>query len=184
MFRDGGIWDLIYEHCSYFSPRSVARALNAAGFCLGSVEETFEGQFISVFASVSGATASLAETTLSSAGEYLDSFCDEYQRKLAEWRQRLSALRSRNKRAVIWGAGSKGNTFLNVIARDSGIDYAVDLNPRKQGKFVAGTGQEIVAPEALKDYRPEVVIVMNPAYLEEISKMGAQLGLSAEYIAA
>ncbi|MEZ5267937.1 MAG: hypothetical protein R2789_04985 [Microthrixaceae bacterium] len=48
------------------------------------------------------------------------------------------------------------------------IQYAVDINPHKQGMFMAGTGQEIVAPDFLATYRPDLVVIMNPVYLEEI----------------
>lgn len=181
--RDGGIWDLIYEHVSYFSPRSVSQILTSAGFQVQSLEQTFEGQFISVFGNSSDAAKPFTGE-LANAAEHVEPFRKGYEQKVSEWQSRLNELTAARKKTVIWGAGSKGNTFLNVIASPGEIEFAVDLNPRKQGKFVAGTGQEIIAPERLKDYRPDVVVVMNPAYLEEIAKMGGDLGLSAEYIAA
>jgi hypothetical protein len=73
------------------------------------------------------------------------------------------------RRTVVWGAGSKGVTFLNTF-RDSGVDYAVDINTRKQGMYVAGTGQRIVPPEFLKDYQPDLITVMNPIYRKEIKQ--------------
>jgi len=56
----------------------------------------------------------------------------------------------------------------------------VDINPRKQGMYVAGTGQKIVPPEFLRDYQPDVVIVMNPIYEGEIRQMVADWGLTPE----
>jgi len=53
------------------------------------------------------------------------------------------------------------------------------VNPRKQGKFVAGSGQQIVAPDLLRDYQPDVVLVMNALYLNEISGMIAAFGVKA-----
>jgi hypothetical protein len=61
------------------------------------------------------------------------------------------------------------------------IECVVDINPRKQGRYVAGTGQRIVPPEFLRDYRPGVIIVMNPVYRDEIREMTERLGVTAEF---
>jgi len=69
---------------------------------------------------------------------------------------------------VVWGAGAKAVGLLNTlhIAIDDGIRYVV--NPRKSRRFVLGPAQQIVPPEHLRDYRPDVVIVMNAEYIREI----------------
>ncbi len=54
----------------------------------------------------------------------------------------------------------------------------MDINPHKHGKFMAGTGQEIVAPEFLVDYDPDLVIVMNPVYTDEIRSELGRLGVT------
>jgi C-methyltransferase C-terminal domain len=54
----------------------------------------------------------------------------------------------------------------------------VDINPHKHGRFMPGTGQEIVAPEFLVGYGPTDVLVMNPIYTEEIRQNLARLGLA------
>jgi FlaA1/EpsC-like NDP-sugar epimerase len=88
------------------------------------------------------------------------------------------------QRAVVWGAGSKGVTFLNALQARDPIGHVVDINPRKQGMYVAGTGQQIVAPEFLKEARPDVVIVMNPVYEDEIRRWVGELGLTPDLICA
>ena len=87
---------------------------------------------------------------------------------VAEDEQILSTLEEIGQEAVIWGAGSKGITFLNLVNGSDRIQYAVDVNPHKQGKYITGTGQQIVAPEALCAIKPDVIFVMNHVYLEEI----------------
>ena len=62
------------------------------------------------------------------------------------------------------------------------IEYIVDVNPRKQGKYIGGTGQQIVLPEFLRDYQPDVVIVMNPIYKKEIQRTVKELGLTTEFM--
>ena len=46
--------------------------------------------------------------------------------------------------------------------------------------YITGSGQEIVPPTFLSTYKPEVVIVMNPAYGDEIGQMLSGMGLAAE----
>ena len=62
------------------------------------------------------------------------------------------------------------------------IEYAVDINPYKRGTFMAGTGQEIVGPEFLRVYKPDVVIAMNPIYRNEIQQDLNKLGVTAELV--
>ncbi len=64
------------------------------------------------------------------------------------------------------------------------IVYAVDINPRKQGMYLAGTGQQVVPPEFLRDDKPDVVIVMNPIYENEIRRLTKSLGLTPEFMCA
>jgi cellulose synthase/poly-beta-1,6-N-acetylglucosamine synthase-like glycosyltransferase len=64
------------------------------------------------------------------------------------------------------------------------ISHVIDLNPHKHGRFVPVTGQEIVAPEFLKEFRPDVVITMNPVYRDEIADKLRGMNLSADCIPA
>ena len=80
---------------------------------------------------------------------------------------------------MVWGAGSKGVTFLNLIDPIGQIEYIIDINPRNQGKYVPGTGQNILSPEFLREYQPDVVLVMNEIYKDEIQQILDSLGVSA-----
>ncbi len=82
---------------------------------------------------------------------------------------------------ALWGAGSKGVTFLNVVPAAAGIHAVVDLNPRKTGRHIPGTGHAIVAPESLRADRVDVVLVMNPLYEDEIRRQVGNLGIGAEF---
>ena len=66
------------------------------------------------------------------------------------------------------------------IVISQGREYVVDINPYKHGKYLAGTGQRIVAPEFLREYQPHVVIAMNPIYGAEIQRDLDRLGVGAE----
>ncbi|MFQ3684346.1 class I SAM-dependent methyltransferase [Roseiflexus sp.] len=180
--RDLGIWDIIYEHCSYFTPASLVYLFEASGFETLDVREEFGGQFLAIEARpVRSRSTSSASTRLDFARMMRDvtAFGDNYHAKVMHWRTRLADLSQQGKRTVVWGAGSKGVTFLNVFRDQNSIDYVIDINPRKQGKYVAGSGQKVVDPSFLRSYRPDVVLVMNVLYVEEIRQMLAALGVSA-----
>jgi hypothetical protein len=179
------VWDLIYEHVSYFTAESLAYLFAASGFAVQAVEPAFGGQYLALDACPAGdpATQPPLPDTQSLAVD-VQSFVSRFQAKLADWQGRLQAARAAGREVVVWGSGSKGVTFLNLLPDRDLVRAIVDINPRKHGKFVAGSGQEIIPPERLRDLRPQVVVVMNPIYAAEIRDMLSNLGLSAEILVA
>ena len=65
-----------------------------------------------------------------------------------------STRRVRRPPRAIWGAGSKGVAFLTTLASGEEVAHAVDINPYKQGKYLAGTGHEVAGAGALRNGRP------------------------------
>lgn len=60
-----------------------------------------------------------------------------------------------------YGAAAKGNTLLNYSGADSDlVDYVVDLNPHKQGKYLPGSRIPIVGVERLNEIPPDVLLVL------------------------
>jgi hypothetical protein len=92
--------------------------------------------------------------------------------------------RDRGLRVVLWGSGSKAVAFLHAVDTMNYIEHVVDINPHRQGTFIAGKGQEIVAPEFLREHRPDIVIAMNPVYEQEIGKQLAEMGLTPTLLSA
>jgi hypothetical protein len=185
--RELAIWDIIYEHCSYYSPQSISCLLTRGGFDVLATNDAFGGQFLTAEAlpaaraSDSGCTEKYGLQVMASQ---VDAFADEFNRKVNQWQDHLDGWKKEGKRVVAWGAGSKGVTFLNILQAQELVPYIVDINPRKLGMYVVGTGQEIVAPEFLRVYQPDVVILMNPLYQEEIAQMLEELGVMAEIVVA
>jgi hypothetical protein len=62
------------------------------------------------------------------------------------------------------------------------IQYTVDINPNKHGTFMASTGQQVVSPDFLESYRPDLVILMNPLYHNEVQEELQKRGLSPRII--
>ena len=76
-------------------------------------------------------------------------------------------------------------TFLNLVSRSgAAIACAADISPRKQGRYVPGAGQRVVSPEELADYSPELVVVMNPMYRDEILERLRAVDLHPEIVLA
>jgi hypothetical protein len=99
-------------------------------------------------------------------------FSDRYQSVLSYWSDRLQ----KSQTSVVWGAGSKGISFSNMMGMVGGqIEALVDLNPRKQGLFSPGMALPIVAPPQLVDIAPEIILVANSLYFDEIKDMIAQI---------
>lgn len=185
IFRDLNIWDLTYEHVSYFSPASLHRALSAAGFFVHRLESSFGGQYLDAEAVVDTATG-IAPVTLATYARFCDGFPDAYATIIRHWKDRITHVIENNRRIVLWGAGAKAVSFLNMLAigTGDGIRYVVDINPRKEGRFIPGTAQRIVSPDFLRDYAPDLVIVMNHAYTSEIRSHIDSMGLRCELVMA
>jgi SAM-dependent methyltransferase len=186
MIREFSIWDVLYEHFSYFTRLSLEVLLAREGCEIRSLEASFDAQYLTAEA-VPARAAVPGEHTLCSSGinrrefdRAICSFQRDWNYYMDFWRERLAGLAATGRRAVVWGAGSKGVMFLNLLDCGNSIQYAVDVNPRKQGRFIPGTAQKIVAPEFLTELKPDIMILMNDTYLDEVGGIMRNLGISAE----
>ena len=178
-----GIWDIIHEHVSYFMPSSLVRAFHGAGFAVCCAESAFDDQYLWVEARVEG--QALQSTLPKRPPDALySSFGARFVERIELWRERIDQLRSGGRHVVIWGGGAKGVMFLNLlrIPAGAGIDWVVDINPRKQGHFVPLMGQRIVGPGCLPKHPPDLVIVMNPEYEREVRSMIDDMGIGSQVV--
>jgi SAM-dependent methyltransferase len=185
IIRDCAFEDIYYEHCSYFSPESLAGLFRICGFDVLNLVTDYDGQYVMIEAKPADETylAKLAlEEDLNQLQSLVKNFPEKFQKKTSQWKNQLKAIRSNGQRVVLWGSGSKGVAFLTTLGIKDEIEYVVDINPHRQKTYMAGTGHEIVAPDFLKEYKPDVVIVMNAVYKDEISKDLNDMGLSPEIL--
>jgi SAM-dependent methyltransferase len=178
-----GIWDIIYEHVSYFTRSSLVRAFHGAGFRVFCAASAFDDQYLWVEARVDG--QALPSGPLKRPADALySSFSARFPERVAHWRQRIDELRSDHRHVVIWGAGAKGVMFLNLlrVTAGAGVDWVVDINPRKHGHFVPLMGQRIVGPDCLLKDPPDLVIVMNPEYEREVRSVIDDMGIGCEVV--
>ncbi len=184
---DVAFWDVYYEHCSYFTKGSLARLFRRAGFEVRDLWTAYDNQYLMIEARPAVGQPAAAplpgEESPAETQAMVATFVENYEARRAEWRALLAQWRAAGKRVVLWGGGSKGVAFLTTLGEAAAdVAYAVDINPIKTGTFMAGTGQEIVAPAFLRDYRPDVVVIMNPVYRDEITADLNAMGLSPEIL--
>jgi hypothetical protein len=167
-------FDTIYhEHYSYFSYLTVEKIFNHHGLNLFDVEElkTHGGSFRIYVQhqknSDNRISESISRIKLREKKYGLDKL-DSYQnfsKKVEiikyQLRQFLTKAKKSGKSIVAYGAPAKGNTLLNYcgIGVDL-IDYTVDLNPHKQGRFLPGTHIPIFHPEKIKTTKPEYLLIL------------------------
>lgn len=181
-------WDIYYEHASYFTAGSLARLFRATGFDLLELYKAYDGQYLMLEARpVVGAAARAAaplplEDDLARTAAQVADFRRKIASRLDGLKADLARWRSQGARVAVWGSGSKAVACLTTLGVADQIAAVVDINPHKHGKFMAGCGNEIVGPEALVAVRPDVVLVMNPIYVEEIRADLARLGLDPHLV--
>jgi len=182
VLREIAFWDIYHEHCSYFSPGSLARLFRSCQFEIIDLSKDFGDQYILIEARPVSRRAEkmheLEESVeeLSNDVKYFSTHCRE---KLDQWKKRLHQIAD-GRRAVVWGSGSKCVSFMTTFGVKDEIEYVIDINPFRHGKYLPGAGKQVMPPEFLRKYKPDIVIVMNPIYYAEIRQMLDDMDITTE----
>ncbi len=175
-------FDTIYhEHFSYLSLGTARRILERHGLRVFDVDELpTHGGSLRVFACRSEARRWTLQPTVEalalrerSAGleqlpTYL-AFAEAVKETKREILDFLIEARRRGQRICGYGAPAKGNTLLNYcgIGTDF-IEFTVDRNPVKQGTLLPGSRIPVLAPEALLEAKPDLVLILPWNLREEV----------------
>jgi hypothetical protein len=175
-------FDTIYhEHFSYFSFLAVGRIFAAHGLTIFDVDEIpTHGGSLRIYArhaddgtkpagpgvaELEARERALGLTRMETYGAFADRV-RETKRKLLEF---LIRVKREGKSICGYGAPGKGNTLLNYCGiRTDFLDYTVDRNPYKQGKFTPGTHIPIFPVEKIRETRPDYVLVLPWNFKDEI----------------
>ncbi len=195
ILNDCAFEDIYYEHCSYFTPGSLARLFRSKRLSVLQLYTQYEGQYLAIEAGLDVMSKDATVTdTIDVSVEYdalpeeddlervrslVESFSERCDTKIAHWQEKLKRLAAHGS-VVLWGSGSKAVAFLSMVDRDNVVDRVVDINPYRQHHFMPGTGQPIIAPVDLQVEQPAAVIIMNSVYYKEISDDLNNMGISAE----
>jgi len=179
---EGNQFDTIYhEHFSYFSFYTVEKIFAAHKLTLFDVEELpTHGGSLRIYAKhdedqTKGLCQGVNEikaqeetfginrlATYSDFGEQVK----DTKRKLLDF---LISARRQGQKIVGYGAPGKGNTLLNYCGiRTDFLDYTVDRNPYKQGKFLPGTHIPIFGPDRIKETRPDYLLILPWNFKDEV----------------
>ncbi len=181
--RSCAIEDIYYEHCSYFSERSLAALFERAGYRVDDVKAVYRGQYLAAHANPVPAGTRQDDDRDRSLQRIDAADIDRFRSRWLDTRRTWGELLDRYAPGVVlWGAGSKAVAFLAGIPGADSIRYVVDINPYRQGHFLPGSGKEIVGPERLKDDPPDLVVVMNPVYEEEVRATVSVLGVDVPIV--
>jgi hypothetical protein len=180
-------FDTIYhEHFSYLSFVTVERIFARHGITLFDVEELpTHGGSLRIYGrhdedtalTVTGSVRELRQREIDEGFLKLERYRGFDEQVRATKRKLLSFLidaRQRGKKVVGYGAPGKGNTLLNYCGiRTDFLDFTVDANPYKQGKFTPGTRIPILAPAKIREAQPDYVLILPWNLKDEISAQAA-----------
>ena len=182
---EGAFWDIYYEHCSYFSPGTHARLFRREGFDVTDLELLYDRQYIVQYAKPARKLTQphlLLEQDVEEMHALAAGFPERVGESLNSWREYVRSAWSSGRRVVLWGGSSKAVSFLTTLGLTEEVAAVVDINPYKQGKFVPGSGHAVIAPKALVAEPPDLVLVMNPIYVNEIAMCLKALDLEPEIV--
>lgn len=184
-FGRGIVWNVVYEHRSWFVPESLAYVFRRAGFGVIRSAPCWNDEYLGVegIPTPAPGPAILPDPgSLEPVRRMLEGFAGRREAVVAEWRGRLEAIRRSGKKVAAWGAGARGITFLSMFDVGGLIPLVVDINPRRQGMYLPRTAHRVDAPERLKAERPDLVLITNPTYAGEIRRQINDLGISPEIL--
>jgi SAM-dependent methyltransferase len=182
-------FDTIYhEHFSYLSLFVVEKIFASHALTLYDVDELpTHGGSIRIYARhaedetkpVAEAVEQLRAREFEAGLDQLETYASfaeqvkETKRALLDF---LIRAHREGKTVVGYGAPGKGNTLLNYCGiREDFMAYTVDRNPLKRGRYTPGTRIPILAPETIRETKPDYVLILPWNLKDEISKQHAYI---------
>lgn len=191
LMRENQFDTIYHEHFSYFSFITVERVFAAHGMTLFDVEELpTHGGSLRIYGRhaedttkpIGERVTELRSRELAAGFDRLETYSGfseqvkETKRKLLEF---LIQAKRNGKSVAGYGAPGKGNTLLNYCGiRQDFLDYTVDRNPYKQGKFTPGTHIPIYGPEKISETKPDYLLLLPWNLQKEIME---QMGYIREW---
>jgi SAM-dependent methyltransferase len=171
ILKECAFWDIYYEHVSYFTRGSLGRLFRSLGFELLDLYKDYDDQYLVIEGLRTGKVNNAllkVEEPLAELDALVDDFETSIAKTIAGLRAQLDDAVARGWNVAIWGSGSKAVSYISTLKITDEVRNVIDVNPHKNGKYMAGSTHLIELPEALRRSRPELVVIMNPIYRDEI----------------
>ena len=181
---DNNQFDTIYhEHFSYLSFYTVQQIFRSQQLEMFDVEELpTHGGSLRIYAKHAADTtkpigprvAALLEKEAAKGMKSL-AYYDNFQARALEVKYALTSFlieqKKAGKKVAAYGAAAKGNTLLNYCGiKNDLVDFVVDANPHKQGKWLPASHIPVVAEAMLKQHRPDYVLILPWNLRDEIAR--------------
>jgi SAM-dependent methyltransferase len=175
VLKDLAFWDVYHEHCSYFSAGSLARLFRSQRFDVLSLWRDYDDQYLMIEARPQSETKDVLQARPEEESpDELRSEVAAFETRVADridaWRDLLHERYHRGEKIALWGGGSKAVAFLTTLGVRSEVCAIIDINPHKQGAYLPGTGHKVLGPEELIQIDPDIVLIMNSIYHDEIQE--------------
>lgn len=174
------VWNIGYAKNSWFTPPSLRRLYRECGLQALAVEELLGGEYLGVIGRRASEADPDAWPTADELGA-LNRAADGIEQALADevtkWTKRSDELKASGKKVAIWGAGMRGINFLSRFGDEAVFQKIVDINPDRQGYYLPVCGYYVDAPESLKAFAPDVALLSNPNYEQEIAQQLREMGV-------
>lgn len=171
-------FDTIYlEHCCYFSLIALDKLFKRHNLFLNDFKwVSIHGGTVRLYVQKFENPSELMTKTLQEEKElgmdtldYYGNFAKEVEKVRDDLVTLVKDLRADGKKVVAYGAAAKGTTMLNFTGLDhNSIDYVVDRNTHKFGKFMPGVHVEIKPTETLLEEMPDYVLMLPWNFKDEI----------------
>jgi nucleoside-diphosphate-sugar epimerase/SAM-dependent methyltransferase len=171
-------FDTIYhEHRCYFSVTSADALFRRHGLFINDVRRLpIHGGSLRLYVGKEDRRSPVVGAILAEERElgmdtyaFYAGFADRVARFRSDARALIGALKADGKRIAAYGAAAKGTIMLNYLGLDDRtIDYVVDKNTHKHGKYMPGVGLRVCDPARLIDDRPDYVMILPWNFRQEI----------------
>jgi SAM-dependent methyltransferase len=180
-------YDTVYhEHLSYFSLAALVRLAAGAGLRVVRVDRVpVHGGSLRLYAAPAGSQGEHAAEVLAAVADEvragltsldrLRGFAAQVERNRAALVALLKRLRAEGHAIGAYGAPAKGNTLLNFCGVGTElVPYTVDRNPLKVGRYTPGMHLPVLPVEAIRDRRPDFLLILAWNFAEEIMRQQAE----------